>query len=139
MLATNWLQPISHLQLLYIFRFRYQNGIREPFQPHQTALLCGNFEDGDYSHSIQIAIILVSSLDIMRFICTESHILSAFFVLSIFLRSKCGQRMNKLVTKKFIEHRYSISISHTRYVIKYCLSINFFCFKISINLKIFIF
>nr|DAI74180.1 MAG TPA: hypothetical protein [Caudoviricetes sp.] len=27
----------------------------------------------------------------MRFICTEDLILNAFFVLSIFLRSKCGQ------------------------------------------------
>lgn len=91
MLATNWLQPISHLQLLHIFGFRYQNGIGELFEARQAALLCGIFECGDYSHSIWIAVILVSSRDILRFIRTEQLVLSAFFVLSIFLRSKCGQ------------------------------------------------
>ena len=88
MLATNWLQPISHLQLLHICGFRYQNGIIEPSEACQAALLCGIFECGDYSHSIQVAVILVSNLDLMRFIRTEQSILIAFFVLSIFLRSK---------------------------------------------------
>lgn len=41
-----------------------------------------------YSHSIQVAVILVSSLDIMRFIRTEQHILITFFVLSIFFEVK---------------------------------------------------
>ena len=44
--------------------------------------------DSNYSHSIQVAVILVSALDLMRFIRNEQRILIAFFVLSIFLRSK---------------------------------------------------
>lgn len=88
MLATNWLQPISRSQLFHIFGFRYQNGIREPFEAYKTALLWEIFEDGDYSHSIQVTVILVSSLDIMRYFRRKPHVLTAFFVLSIFLRSK---------------------------------------------------
>lgn len=61
-------------------------------KPPKTVMWNGFGGDYYYSHSIRIAVILVSSCDIMRFICTGSHILSAFFVLFIFLRSKCGQK-----------------------------------------------
>ena len=79
MLATNWLQPISHLQLLHIFGFRYQNGIGELFEARQAALLCGIFECGDYSHSIVAGGLLVISYTILLIFFTSFTILTLAF------------------------------------------------------------